>query len=142
MIEPLYPLLDKQYELFNGYLDSLLVYTLRVIDRDNMYYSYCYSENMYDIYTVNFQYNGFAGIHLIVYWNGKRMLYQSVSPVLNVNYEPKKSLKDECLELIEGAYKCADEMLDNSYYERERKCRIMTYISDIRTIVNKIEDST
>lgn len=101
MIEPLYPLLDKQYELFNGYLDSLLVYTLRVIDRDNMYYSYCYSENMYDIYTVNFQYNGFAGIHLIVYWNGKRMLYQSVSPVLNVNYEPKKSLKNTCLELMD-----------------------------------------
>lgn len=144
MIEPLYPLLDKQYVLFNEYLDALLTDTLRVnVDKDNMSYFYCYSENMEDIYTVKFHltFNG-IGIHIIVYWDGKRMLYQNVSSVLNVDYEPKKSLKDTCLELIEGAYTCAEEMLDHSYYERERKCRIMTYISDLRTTLNKIEDNT
>ncbi len=142
MIEPLYPLLDKQYVLFNEYLDALLNDTLRVIDRNNMdYYSYCYSEYMEDIYTVHFQYNGFSGIHIIVYWNGNRMLYQSVSPVLNVDYKPKKSVKDECLKLVDDADKRIDQMLvvsgGNDMLRGIKLC-----LENISTTLGKMKDNT
>ena len=143
MIEPLYPLLDKQYVLFIEHLDALLNDALKVnVDRDNMSYFYCYSENMEDIYTVKFHltFNG-IGIHLIVYWNGKRMFYQSVSPLRIVDYEPKKSLKDECLKLVDDADKRIDQMLvvsgGNDMLRGIKLC-----LENLSTTINKIKDNT
>lgn len=143
MIEPLYPLLDKQYVLFNEYLDSLMNDTLKVnINSDNMYYSYCYSENMEDIYTVHFYKDGFTGIQIIVYWNGERMSYQSVSPGLNVDYKPKKSVKDECLAQVE-------QIRINTYLSRQlpegdsvSHQRIMESLSKLESMIKSMEDNT
>ncbi len=68
--------------------------------KQNMYICYSRSEGNDEVYLVYFDYNYRAPVDMIVYWNGARMLYQLVD--MPIEWEPKKSVKDECLKLIDA----------------------------------------
>ncbi len=105
-------------------------------------YKYVGTDAVQDVYVVYFNYDSRCMVaDAIVFWSGWRINYQSINRPGLFIYEPEKSLKDECLELVDGAYKCADEMLISSY-GREERMKIKGYLSDLRTALNKIEDNT
>ena len=79
---------------------------------------------------------------LIVYWNGIDMYYEEINddPEL-FDYNPKKSLKDECLKLVDDAVNRIDQMLVVSG-GNDMLSGIKLCLENLSTNLNKIKDNT
>ncbi len=101
MIKIRYPLSGEQHELFNDMVEALCKQLAPYeYKKDNIQCFYCRSDEIDDIYLIYFDYYSDAAADIIVHWNGERMSYQIATECKAFIYEPKKSLKDECLKLI------------------------------------------
>lgn len=108
--------------------------------KQNMYIYYTRSEGNDEVYLVYFDHNYRAHVDMIVYWNGARILYQRVS--MPTEWEPKKSLKDECLGLIKDAVEIADSMIIYSDKGCDRRNKLRLCIDKLNDTLNKMKDNT
>lgn len=143
MIKIRYPLSGEQHELFNDQIEALgKQFFPYKCNNDNIRCFYCRSDDRDDIYLVYFNYYVVTAVDMIVHWNGERMLYQISTECKEFIYEPKKSLKVECLGLVKDAVETLNGMFIYTANDSDRRTKIKLCLDKLDDNINKIKHNT